>query len=184
MPSETGPASAAPDPATLPPEIRRIEAMLPFQRRTWRCERLGWLGMLALVVAGLLGGLGGTGWLGGAEAVTPDGALRISYRGIQRLMAPTVFRVEALRPPAPEGWLELRLGAEFLARWRVMELVPPPAESRGDAGGLVLAYRVHGGREAVPALLVQAEPEGVGLARVAIGTAGGEPAVLRILVWP
>src|SRR4051794_15769935 len=104
--------------------------------------------MLALVLAGLLGALGGTGWLDGAETVAPGGALRITYRGVQRLMAPTLFRIEALRP-APDGWLELRLDGEFLARWRVMELVPPPAESRGDAGGLVLAYRVHGGEGAM-----------------------------------
>jgi hypothetical protein len=131
----------------------------------------------------MLGGLGGAGWLGGAEATTPDGALRVTYRGIQRLMAPTAFRIEAARP-ARDGRLELRLDAEFLAGWRVIGLVPPPAESRGDAaGGLVLGYRLRGG-EAAPALVLQAEPERVGLARIAIGTAEGPPAVLRILVWP
>ena len=83
--------------------------------------------------------------------------------------------------------MELRLGPELLEHWRVMGLVPPPLESRGEADGhLVLTYRAAAGTGAgtAPALLLQAEPERLGLARLGIGRAGEAPLTLRILVWP
>jgi hypothetical protein len=171
---------SSPDTIGLPPEMRRMEAMLGFQRRSWRVERLGWLAMLGLVLAGLLGAFGGSGWLAGATATTPDGALRITYHRVQRKMLPTVFRIEALRPP-PEGRLQLRLGESLPAQWRMRSLLPPPAESRSDAQGLVLT--LHAGGPG-PALALEAEPEGAGIFRLAIGFADGPPAILRILVWP
>jgi hypothetical protein len=174
-PSRPGPGAAA-----LPPELRRMEAMLGFQRRSWRVERLGWLAMLGLVLAGLLGAFGGSGWLAGATATTPDGALRITYDRAQRNMLPTVFRIEALRP-LPEGRLQLRLGESLPAHWRVRSLLPSPAESRSDARGLVLTLQAAGPG---PALALEAEPEGAGIFRLAIGLANGPPAILRILVWP
>lgn len=168
------------DPGTLPPEMRRMEALLGFQRRSWRVERLGWLAMLGLVLAGLLGAFGGSGWLAGATATTPDGALRITYDRVQRQMLPTVFRVEALRPP-PDGRLQLRLGDALPAHWRVRSLLPHPAESHSDAGDLVLTLQAG---SPGPLVALEAEPEGAGIFRLAVGLADGPPAILRILVWP
>jgi hypothetical protein len=188
MPSPSGPPTvpgtppALPDPAGLPPALRRMEAQFGFQRRSWFAERLAWLVMLGVVLGGLMGAFGGAGWLAEAEASTPDGALRIRYASIQRLTAPTVLRVEAA-PNRPDGRLDLSFGPELLAHWRVTGLVPPPLESRGEAGHLVLTYQVSGAG-AAPALLLQAEPERPGLARVSIGRGGDPPLTLRILVWP
>lgn len=168
--------------AALPAAMQRMEEQLGFQRRTWRVQRLAWVALAILLVLGLLGGFGGAGWLATAEAVTPDGALRIEYRRIQRQTQPGLIRIDALHPP-PDGRLELRLGPEFLRGWRVQGMLPLPAASRGEAGGLVLTLAVAGASEA-PALLLQAEPVRPGIASLAIGAAAGPPARLRMLVWP
>ncbi len=181
-PPSGGIRSAAASLSALPPDMERMEALQGFQRRSWVLERIAWLGMLGLLLVGLAGGFGGAGWLAGAEATTPDGALRITYSRVQRQQSPTMFRVEALRPDQ-QGRLELRLGRDLLDGWEVQSLLPQAAESRGDAQGLVLTYRLQGGG-AAPVLLLMAQAVAPGIVQASIGTAEGAPVVLRILVWP
>lgn len=175
------PEASCPDPSSLPPSVQEMERAAGFQRRVWAVERAAWLGLALVVGAGLLGALGRGGPLSDAEATTPDGALRIRYERVQRLLASTIIQVEALRPP-PGGTLELRLGQDILDGWQLQDMTPPPAASRGEAGALVLGFAVAAG--GAPVVVLVARPNRMGLATVTVSAGGGPAARLRVLVWP
>jgi hypothetical protein len=176
----SGAAAPKPDPAGLPPEMRRMEAQAAFQRRAWAWERVSWAALALIVAAGLLGLLGRQGWLSDAAAETADGVLRIRYQRMQRLLAPTDLEVEVLET-RPDGFVDLRLGRDLLEDWQVQSITPSPAASRGESGTLVLRFPVAAGP--APVARLRLEPTRIGPREATVG-AGGAPARLRVLVWP
>jgi hypothetical protein len=162
-----------------PPEIARIEAGIGFQRRVWRAERIGWVAMLALVAAALGGLFGGGGPLARGEA--GDGGLRADWPRIARLGAGAPIRVTL--PPEPGAQVaELRLPADFPARWRLREIAPTPLEAEGGAGAFVL--RLRRDAEGRAAVAIEAEPEGgPGPRRLRLESAG-RVLDLPVFVWP
>jgi hypothetical protein len=177
---------AMPSPlADAPPELRRIEEDLPYQRRTWRFERIGWVLMALFVLAALLGATGSGGPLVRVEATTPDGALRIRYDRIQRQGAPTTLRFAARAAP-PGGTLDLRLDRVFLDGWRLEPGVPVPTTAAAGPEGLRLRFATAAsGGAAPPVVALHATPDGwFRLARPEVALGDGPPARLFILVWP
>ncbi|MBW8268947.1 hypothetical protein [Caldovatus aquaticus] len=174
-----------PLPADAPADIRRIEDRLPFQRRTWRIQRIGWAAMALVVLAALSGATGRGGPLAEAETVTPDGALRIRYERMQRLGAPTLLRLEARAGAANrDGAIELRLDPAFLRDWRLRPGVPVPEAAAAGPDGLRLRFRAAPGAARV-AVMLELMPERAFLvARPAIALGDGPPARPLILVWP
>jgi hypothetical protein len=93
-----------------PPEIRRIEEQMGFQRRFWAVERIGWLAMAGLIVAALLGLSGAGGPIASAQRQV-DG-VSVGWPRFQRLGRAAAVRVvlppgmatapaPALHAPAP-----------------------------------------------------------------------------------
>lgn len=160
-----------------PPEITRIEEAIGFQRKLWRAERLGWLGMLAVVLAALLGLLGGGGPL--AEGSARDGALEIQGPRIARLGSAAPLRVTL---PPGQGEAELRLPADFPVRWRVRDMAPAAVTSAGGAGAFVL--HLPRAADGTVAATLHIEPTGApGLRSLRIESAG-RAVDLAVLVWP
>ena len=183
MTSRSGLSCAEPDRRALPPELRRMEVALGFQRRSWTVERAGWAGMALLILAGLLGLLGGSGWLLEAAAATPDGGLRLRYDRTQRLGSPTNFQLE-LRAPPERGQAELRLHPGFVGHWRIESIVPAPETASAGPDGLRLAFRIAPGAAVLPVVLRGQPAGGFGLVR-AVLTAGEGPVLpVAVLVWP
>ena len=95
------------------PEIARIEATMPFQRRTWLAERIGWFGMGAVVAAGLAGLLGGGGPL--ATGRMEAGGVTIEWPRMARLGL-----TEPLRLVAPAD-ATVRLDSSSAPDWRLRD---------------------------------------------------------------
>ncbi|MGG5812095.1 hypothetical protein [Falsiroseomonas sp. CW058] len=160
-----------------PPEIARMERDLPFQRRTWRAQRVGWAAMAMLVAAALAGLFGGGGWLAAGEA--EDGGLRAEWPRIQRLGLAEPLRMVL---PAADGLAELRLDAGAAARWRLRDATPPPLDAAAGPGGLVLRIGRDGAGPA--AIVLHLEPIGAPGPRRLRVESGGRALDLPIFVWP
>ncbi|GGC66943.1 hypothetical protein GCM10011504_51160 [Siccirubricoccus deserti] len=169
-------------PSDLPHAMRRMEADLPFQHRSWQVERLSWAMLLVLVAAGLLGIFGGSGPLVAATALTPDEAIRLRYERVQRLLLRTTLLVELPRA-RPDGQLELRLGPEMLEGWEIHGTMPSAVVSRSGSDGVTLVF------ETAPAgagttIRLMVEPRRVGVRRLSVAAGDGPPSRPAVLIWP
>jgi len=174
----------SPLPLDASAEIRRIEECHPIQRRVWRVQRIGWLGMALFVLAALLGLMGRGGPLAEAETTTPDGALRIRYERMQRLGSPTTLRIGARADAVEEGAIALQLDRAFLRDWRLRPGVPVPIAAAAGPDGLLLRFRAAPDALHVAAVLEMTPERAFMIARPEIAVGDGPPARLLILVWP
>jgi hypothetical protein len=94
-----------------------LDRHLPFQRREWRAQQIGWLAL------GLFGG----GPLSSARAATADGGLAVEYQRFVRAGAAQRLRFEIATPGA--GPVELRLSRGYLDAVRVEHVLPSPAST-------------------------------------------------------
>ena len=62
---------------------RELDRHLPFQRREWRAQQIGWIA-LGLFLAAALAGLFGGGPLSSARASDPGGGLTVDYQRFVR----------------------------------------------------------------------------------------------------
>jgi hypothetical protein len=114
-----------------------VERDLPFQRRQWVAERIGWTVMAVLLLAALTGILG-RGPLSKAQASHPDGLLTLEYEWLARFQAPSELRVHLRPAPAAEE-VFVSIPQSYLEGISVQEIEPEPASVR--LGGDHLAYR-------------------------------------------
>lgn len=94
-----------------------------FQRRDWSFERAGWV-VIALVVLAAVLGLMGHGPLSGAEATTPDGAMRVEYARFERHGAPSSIILHIARRVASDTTVTFFLSREYLGGVRLERTVP------------------------------------------------------------
>lgn len=171
----------------LPPALRQMEADVPFQRRFWRAQRVGWAAMALVVLAALLGLTGGDGWLARAEAESGDGALRLTYPRLQRLEAPVVLEAVLAAPAgADQRPVELFLDDGFLRTWRIDEMQPGPERATAEpGGGLRLVLERHGDDAGPLNLRIRASVQGgVGMRRALVALGDGPPVPLVAWTWP
>ncbi len=164
-------------------DLRELDAPenLAFERRVWRMERAGWLGV-ALLICAALAGLLGPGPLATSYARTPDGSLAISYPRFLRLRAESRIRVRLRPPPAAEA--ELRLDGAWISRVRVLAVAPAPTRSelRGDRWSLVFA--TPGGAPAELDVSIDLEPRSAGWLEGSSALGTGAALRLHQLVYP
>lgn len=115
---------------------------LPFTRKSWTVERVGWGLLGAAVLAGLLGFLG-PGILSGARA---EGPLTVEFDRSERRENPGELRVR-LRGGARNLWIENR----WLEDVDVQRVRPEPARVHAQPGWTVYAFE---GAEEVDVRLV------------------------------
>ena len=105
---------------------RELDRHLPFQRREWRAQQIGWIA-LGLFLAAALAGLFGGGPLSSARASDLHGGLTVDYQRFVRAGAAQRLLFEINTPAASP--VELRLSRAYLDAIRVEHVLPPPAST-------------------------------------------------------
>ncbi|HEX5161547.1 MAG TPA: hypothetical protein VFV88_07475 [Steroidobacteraceae bacterium] len=99
---------------------------LPFQRREWVVQRVGWVAFALIVLAGLAG-LFGDGPL--AHRVAANGALKIEYDRLIRRDAQTTWKLTPLAAPV-DGRYRVALDADWAQHYRIHAIQPVPESAR------------------------------------------------------
>ena len=147
--------------------------------RSWRAQRVGWLVMTMLVFLGLVGLLG-PGPL--SRAKLESSALRLEYRRIERVHAPSAIEIE-LQDSGSGRDLTLWLDRAFLDRYEVHNVVPRPREEIAGDGGAT--FRFDGGSApGLRRIRFDIEPRRCGPLRAHIATFGTAPLAFSQLVLP
>jgi hypothetical protein len=159
-----------------------LDEDLPFQRKQWRAERIGWLVLGALIAYALAGGLGGGGPLSTAEAVSTDGAVRVHYEKFARQLTPISIEITATQ--APDGRdVQLHLSGNYLRSMAVRSVAPEPRASRAtDSGYLFTFERLPGVVEAK--IELQVEPQKIGTIEGWLVVNNGERLAIKQFVFP
>lgn len=115
-----------------------LEGALPFYRKEWIFQRLGWA-VLAFFLAAAALGLLGPGGFSRTDAGGP--ALRVAYDRFGRREADLDFTA-ACRPPAGERTIRLAFSPGCLRDAEIRWMRPQPDTSlAGEQGGLTYVFR-------------------------------------------
>ena len=159
-----------------------LDEDLPFQRKQWLVERIGWLVMGALVAYSLAGGLGSGGPLSTTEAVSKDGTVRVHYEKFARQLTPISLEITARQ--APDGRdLLIHLSGDYLGSMAVRSVVPEPSASRAADNGYLFEFqRLLGVVEAK--IELQVEPQKIGTVEGWLAVNNGERLAIKQFVFP
>ncbi len=153
---------------------------LAFQRRWWRFENAVWALFAVIIVLDLLGAFG-RGPLANAEERSGDGALSVQYERVERFSTPSIMTIHFEPSAIHDGKVQLWMSNALLKPLGNQRIIPQPASSKVDAGGV--AYTFDAGR--APASVDFAlEPAKPGLYHLAMRIPGSQELVLKIFVMP
>lgn len=110
---------------------------LPFHRRLWVVQRIGWAFAVLLIALGL-GGLFGDGPLSSVRR--GDAALSIEYERFLRRESSTEFRIDA--QPSAENEVRIGLKSDYIHALRIESIVPYPERTEAVEGDVVFVFRV------------------------------------------
>jgi hypothetical protein len=159
-----------------------LDQDLPFERKTWLIQRIGWIVMLVAVVAGLLG-LFGRGWLSQATAGGPGNPLRIEYERFTRHSSPTQLTLRLAAGAAPDGKARIRFSKPFLDGIKVEDVHPHPDSVEAAEAHVVYVFRVaHPDKPST--ITFQIEPEDYWSRQGDAGIEGKEPVRFSQFVFP
>jgi hypothetical protein len=157
-----------------------IHEDMPFQERTWRVQRVGWVVMALIVLAGLAGLFAG-GPLASAAAEGPG--VRVEYGRFERWHGASTLLVRLAADAVQEGRVALLLDGRYVERVQIEHIVPPPERTLTTSEGPVFIYSVAQG--GVPGTIAfSIKPERAGVLRGRIGLPGREAAQFTQIVWP
>lgn len=108
---------------------------MPLQIKVWKVERIGWYLLFLIMLVALLG-LFGAGPLSKAEAVSPNGDLRIQYDRFDRNGASNEMVVKAKADEQGKVWLVI--DGALLQRFTIEGIQPEPASAEGFRDGMRL----------------------------------------------
>lgn len=167
--------------------MQQLEQDLPFQRREWRAQRVGWLLMAAVVAAALFGGAGPL-----TTTTAEAGSLHVEYRRFDRFKAPTPLRFRvggrATSGTGPDT-LRLWIDRDYLGRFQVGGVLPTPDGVEVGPDRLTYSFVVSnavGPAEATGPVEVtfHLTAEAFGVARGRAGLPGGEAVAFDQLIYP
>lgn len=104
---------------------------LPFTRKSWKVERLGWMLLALFLLAGVLGALG-PGLLSGVKA---GGPLLVEYDRFGRYETPGALRVRL-----PKGARNLWIENRWLKDVEVQSVRPEPVRVEARPGWTVYSF--------------------------------------------
>lgn len=154
-----------------------VASDLDFQKREWRLQRVGWLGLLLLVLGGA-GGAFGRGPLASAEAKAADNSFQLRYHKLVRHLAPEHLEIKINQPV--DDTIGLWFDAEFLSRVNVEDMVPEPIATSTGQGRVTYYFAVKAGGQ----ILVEYEPDRIGAQSGSLGVENGASLRIRQFVYP
>jgi hypothetical protein len=119
-----------------------LESM-PFQRREWLIQRVGWVLIALVLLAGLLGLLG-RGPLGQRTSV--NAALQVEYEWLARRDAQTTWTLTPLQPPV-DGRHRVALDANWARHFHIHSIHPEPQSAQLAEGHWVYEFEAREMRE-------------------------------------
>ena len=167
--------------AKLSSPAKLLDEELPFQRRQWRIERIGWVVMTVLIVYALAGGLGGGGPLSSAESVATDGSARVRYEKFARQLSPN--NVDITVSQSPDGSpAQLHISGSYLRSMTVKSITPEPDTTTVADQGYTFAFkRLPGVTETK--IQLQTEPQQMGTVEGWL-VINGEKLAIKQFVFP
>src|SRR5688572_32122600 len=114
---------------------------LPFERRTWTVQRIGWMAM-ALVVAAALAGVFGNGLLSHAMLTSPEQLFKLEYERFLRFQARAELRLAIAQPAIDQGQARILISQEYLRNMRLQTIVPQPTRIETTDAGVVYSFDV------------------------------------------
>ncbi|HJU04176.1 MAG TPA: hypothetical protein VJ692_03420 [Nitrospiraceae bacterium] len=155
---------------------------VPFQRRVWRIQRIGWMAMAGLLLAAL-SGVFGQGWLSDETAANSSGTLWIDYERFGRWESTLALRVHVGSGASPNGTVRIRLDQDYLSNLQIEGMMPEPDSTETSATAVTYVFRTtDADQQAVITLYTKMKRFGVFTANI---QAGGEPPVsFRQIIYP
>ena len=158
--------------------IKGLNEPLPFQRRDWIVQRIGWVLMALVIMAGALG-LFGNGPL--ARRETSSAALRFEYEWLLHQHAQTTWLLTPHAPPR-DGRYRLALDADWAQHFRIEDIEPRPQVAELSGGRWVYEFRAEGGRAAP--IQFHVEPRESGLFEGSVQLDDAPPLAVTQFVYP
>ncbi|WP_263141394.1 hypothetical protein [Pseudomonas sp. RIT-PI-AD] len=151
---------------------------MPFQRKIWAFERIGWYG-LCLMVLLTLAGLFSRGPLSWAAVEVKGGAARLEYDRFMRNGANTTFTLDVRQLGASHNVVTLT--GEALDVLALDSIQPQPESMRSEVDGLELTFKADANGHTRANLSLR--PDGVGLLKARLG-ANGQTAPFWVFIYP
>lgn len=120
----------------------QVAQSMPFQRRSWLVQRIGWAMLLLLVLAALAGLLGEGGPLSEATATSADGGLGVEYARFGRYRAPATLKIH-LGPQAVQGdEARVWVSRAYLEAVQIQNIVPEAESVEAGPGGMTYVFKL------------------------------------------
>ena len=159
-----------------------INEDVPFQRREWKLQRIGWVVIALLLLAGLLG-VWGRGPLTTKQITDAASASWVEYHSVDHYQADTTFSLHVGSGAVTADTLRITLNRAYLDRIQLQGIEPEPAAQELRGNGVVYVFDV-----ATPGQPVAVTFEHVftqpGTATAEIGIEGGPALSFRQFVLP
>ena len=159
-----------------------LDSELPFQRKQWRIERIGWTVMALLILYALAGGLGGGGLLSNAEVVSADGSARVRYEKFARQLTPTTVEINLTQPPDGRP-MQLHVDGSYLGSTTIKLIVPEPDTTTIADNGYVFGFKRSAG-VTDSKIRLQLEPQRIGTVRGWLVINNGPRLAINQFVFP
>lgn len=118
-----------------------ISQNLPFQRREWLVQRIGWVVIAVLLVAAMLGFFG-PGPLSKTTASGGAGALSIEYYRFWRMASPMPLRIRIQPIANGQEEISMWISREYLEAMRVESVTPEPERVEAATDHFVYVFKL------------------------------------------
>lgn len=163
-------------------ESLEVEEDIRFERRAWKFQRAGRIGLLVFLVLAFLG-FTGSGPLSNASATSSDNNLTVAYERIDRINSPSTFQFNVSPDLVSEGELQIWIDSDYLNLVKIDQISPEPDSVEVDSDRYVYTFKVSTELEPAP-VSFQFLPEKPGILRAHVGVVDGPEISLRKLVLP
>lgn len=154
---------------------------MPFQRRAWTAERIGWVtfgAVLVLAVAGLFG----DGPLANRVLRSDDGRLTVSIHRYERHRSPSAI-VLRVRPRPGEESVEVWVSRDYAEDQQFETVHPEPSKVTAGGDRFVYEFGIGRGEEEIE-ISFDTQPDGIGNAKGRIGLLDGPSVAFSQFVFP
>lgn len=155
-----------------------IQEDMPFQRRSWIAERIGWVA-IGLLLLGALSGVFALGPLAYATASSRDGSVVIEYARFVHKTARTWFTIRVARSGQD---VLVRLSPQFSTSLDMETLDPHPLRSSAGEQGSELVFPPAKTGDLV--VHIGARPKAFGFTKISVEVEGRGKVEIEQFIYP